>query len=225
MTGRFRKFHISDVKERAYKLDIIWLKDESLEDADDLPEPEALAAEAITELEAAVDGPARSVSYDRGQWKGVGMSKCGAVPLAALVEHSLGGDWGKDATEEVEGYVAVKVVRGTDFTKWKLHRAKEAADRRIKIASLEKRRLREGDLVVEVSGGGPTQPVGRVVRIDRPTLDGSALPLVCSNFFRLLRLKPSVDPRYVERYLRLEYLRGKLDEFSKPDDQSKESSI
>lgn len=55
-TGRFRKFHISDVKERGYKLDITWLKDESLEDADDLPEPEVLAAEAITELEAAVDG-------------------------------------------------------------------------------------------------------------------------------------------------------------------------
>ena len=55
-TGRFRKYHISDVKERGYKLDITWLKDESLEDADDLPEPEILAAEAITELEAAVDG-------------------------------------------------------------------------------------------------------------------------------------------------------------------------
>lgn len=55
-TGRFRKFHVSDIKERGYKLDITWLKDDSLEDADDLPEPEVLAAEAIAELEAAVDG-------------------------------------------------------------------------------------------------------------------------------------------------------------------------
>jgi type I restriction enzyme M protein len=31
------------------------LKDESLEDSDDLPEPQDLAAEAITELEAVVD--------------------------------------------------------------------------------------------------------------------------------------------------------------------------
>ena len=52
---RFRPFHISDIKERAYKLDITWLKDESLEDADDLPEPDVLATEAITELEAVVD--------------------------------------------------------------------------------------------------------------------------------------------------------------------------
>jgi type I restriction enzyme M protein len=53
--GRFRRFHISEVKERGYKLDITWLKDESLEDANDLPEPQDLAAEAITELEAVVD--------------------------------------------------------------------------------------------------------------------------------------------------------------------------
>jgi type I restriction enzyme M protein len=53
--GRFRKFHITDIKKRDYKLDITWLKDESLEDADELPEPQDLAAEAITELEAVVD--------------------------------------------------------------------------------------------------------------------------------------------------------------------------
>ncbi|HOO45698.1 MAG TPA: N-6 DNA methylase, partial [Deltaproteobacteria bacterium] len=53
--GRFRKFHISEIKERNYKLDITWLRDESLEDASDLLEPQDLAAEAITELEAVVD--------------------------------------------------------------------------------------------------------------------------------------------------------------------------
>jgi type I restriction enzyme M protein len=53
--GRFRRFHISEIKDRDYKLDITWLKDESLEDADELPEPQDLAAEAITELEAVVD--------------------------------------------------------------------------------------------------------------------------------------------------------------------------
>ena len=53
--GRFRRFHISEIKKREYKLDITWLRDESLEDAEDLPEPQDLAAEAITELEAVVD--------------------------------------------------------------------------------------------------------------------------------------------------------------------------
>ena len=54
-TGRFRKFHISDIKERGYKLDVTWLKDDSLEDSDELPEPQDLASEAITELESVVD--------------------------------------------------------------------------------------------------------------------------------------------------------------------------
>jgi type I restriction enzyme M protein len=54
-TGRFRSFTIEDVKTRNYKLDITWLKDESLEDADSLPEPIEIATEAITELEAVVD--------------------------------------------------------------------------------------------------------------------------------------------------------------------------
>lgn len=46
---------ISEVKDRDYKLDITWLKDESLEDIDGLPEPQDLTAEAIVELEAVVD--------------------------------------------------------------------------------------------------------------------------------------------------------------------------
>jgi len=54
-TGRFRKFSLDEIKERNYKLDITWLKDESLEENGDLPDPQDLAAEAITELEAVVD--------------------------------------------------------------------------------------------------------------------------------------------------------------------------
>jgi len=41
--------------ETSNKLDITWLKDESVEDSDELPEPQDLAREAITELEAVVD--------------------------------------------------------------------------------------------------------------------------------------------------------------------------
>lgn len=53
--GRFHKFHISEVKERDYKLDITWLKDETLDDGEDLPEPQELAEEAILALQAAVE--------------------------------------------------------------------------------------------------------------------------------------------------------------------------
>ena len=53
---RWRSFHISEVAERNYKIDSLkWLRDESLDDADSLPEPEELATDAIAELKAAVD--------------------------------------------------------------------------------------------------------------------------------------------------------------------------
>ena len=44
------------MKERGFKIEgLKWLRDESLEDASDLPEPEELATEAIGELEEAVN--------------------------------------------------------------------------------------------------------------------------------------------------------------------------
>jgi len=51
---RFRRFELVDIKKRNYNLDVAWLKDDSLEDGDDLPEPQDLANEAVIELEAAI---------------------------------------------------------------------------------------------------------------------------------------------------------------------------
>jgi type I restriction enzyme M protein len=54
---RWRSFTIREIKDRNYKIDSLkWLKDESLDDMDELPEPEELATDAIAELEAAVEG-------------------------------------------------------------------------------------------------------------------------------------------------------------------------
>ena len=55
-TGRFRRFSLGEIKGRGHKLDVTWLKDESLEDSDELPEPQELAGEAIAELDAVVEG-------------------------------------------------------------------------------------------------------------------------------------------------------------------------
>jgi len=52
--GRFRKFSLSQIKKRNYNLDIIWLKDENLEDPNELPEPKELAGDAIAELNICV---------------------------------------------------------------------------------------------------------------------------------------------------------------------------
>lgn len=55
-TERFRCFGIDEIKKREYKLDgFKWIKDESLDDAADLGEPEELITEAVNLLSAAID--------------------------------------------------------------------------------------------------------------------------------------------------------------------------
>ena len=53
--GRFRRFTREWIAERNDNLDIAWLKDESEISSEDLPEPAALAQEALSELEAAMN--------------------------------------------------------------------------------------------------------------------------------------------------------------------------
>jgi type I restriction enzyme M protein len=61
-TGRFRSFTIEEVKSRNYKLDLSWLKDESIEDTDNLPEPDELASESVTELEEVINDLKKIIS-------------------------------------------------------------------------------------------------------------------------------------------------------------------
>ena len=54
--GRWRAFDYEErTKRDKLNLDIFWLKDESLEDAENLPEPEVLAAEIVEDLQAALE--------------------------------------------------------------------------------------------------------------------------------------------------------------------------
>lgn len=135
------------------------------------------------------------------------------VTLEELVARALGGDWGKEPSFESEEYVDVSVVRGADYRNWAAIRASGAAHRKIKRSSLEKRRLAVGDLVLEVSGGGPTQPVGRVLLVDGPALESAENPLVCGNFCRQLSLTDAVLPQFLSFVLQSSYNRGELNAF------------
>jgi type I restriction enzyme M protein len=55
-TERFRAFTYEELMQRdKVSLDIFWLKDESLEDLENLPDPEVLAAEIVEDLETALE--------------------------------------------------------------------------------------------------------------------------------------------------------------------------
>ena len=54
--GRWRCFGYDELAKRdKLNLDILWMKDTSLEDSDSLPEPEVLALEIAADLQAAME--------------------------------------------------------------------------------------------------------------------------------------------------------------------------
>ncbi len=53
--GRWRAYDYSElIKRDKINLDIFWLKDESLEDSANLPDPEVIAADIVEDLQAAL---------------------------------------------------------------------------------------------------------------------------------------------------------------------------
>ena len=54
--GRWREYKYDDMINRdKASLDIFWLKDDSLEDSENLPDPGIIAAEIVEDLEAALE--------------------------------------------------------------------------------------------------------------------------------------------------------------------------
>lgn len=135
------------------------------------------------------------------------------TPLDSVVTFSIGGLWGSKPNDAAVGAPTVAVMRGADYRNWADARASGAAIRSVSLKAAETRRLEVGDLVVEISGGGPTQPVGRVVVIDEPALRSTTLPLIHSNFCRRLVLHRGVNPWFVYYQLLHKYLAGDTERF------------
>jgi type I restriction enzyme S subunit len=135
--------------------------------------------------------------------------------LEEIVIHKLGGEWGvapseADANPEL---VRVRVIRGTEFRHWERDKGATAEDRAIKRSSLARRQLAAGDLVVEVSGGGASQPVGRTLLIDDEAIRrAGGTPLICANFCRQIRIHREIDSAFVHLALSFHYLCGNFDE-------------
>jgi type I restriction enzyme S subunit len=102
-------------------------------------------------------------------------------------------------------FTGVGVIRNTNFTKEGTLDYSDIAQLEVEATKLEKRRLQFGDIILEKSGGGPKQPVGRVALFDRHDGDFSF-----SNFTATLRvLEPDeLDFRFLHRFLHWNYLSG-----------------
>lgn len=110
------------------------------------------------------------------------------VPFGKLIESTIGGDWGKDIPEE-DHSTAVSIIRGTDFPAIASGGIGKVPTRYTTVKKLASRQLQAGDVVVEISGGSPTQPTGRSVFISETTLKRFSSAVVCASFCRRLRPK------------------------------------
>lgn len=81
-------------------------------------------------------------------------------------------------------FIKINVLRNTNFTNSGKLDYSDVAELDVEIRQYEKRKLLFGDIIIERSGGGPAQPVGRVVFFDKPNGEFSF-----SNFTSTLRIK------------------------------------
>lgn len=138
-------------------------------------------------------------------------AKCQLNDLLTFV---LGGDWGESPEHNDPDYIEVKCIRASEIKNWDIEKGSTAANRKIKRSSLQSRELQENDIIIEISGGGPEQPVGRTLLIDREVLIQSAtLPKVCTNFFRFIRPSKEINSNYLNFYLHHFYGSGKVREY------------
>jgi type I restriction enzyme, S subunit len=103
---------------------------------------------------------------------------------------TLNGLW----TGKKKPFVEAGVIRNTNFTPSGVIDYSNVAYLQVEERQLSKRRLEAGDIILERSGGGPKQPVGRVVFFDREDGDFSF-----SNFTSAVRVKDKAtfDPQFV----------------------------
>lgn len=111
--------------------------------------------------------------------------------LGDYVNETIGGEWGKE-NPEGDFTKVVQCIRGTDIADLNIGLANKAPIRFVKESKFEKIEPRNGDIIMEISGGTENQSTGRVVYINEDVKTFFQYPIVFSNFCRLLR----VDEKY-----------------------------
>lgn len=102
-------------------------------------------------------------------------------------------------------YTEVGVIRNTNFTKDGQLDDSDIVYLQVEQKQFEKRKLQFGDIILEKSGGGPKQPVGRVVVFNKKKGLYSF-----SNFTSAIRVKDKdlLNFHYLHLYLYFEYISG-----------------
>ncbi|MEY9584071.1 restriction endonuclease subunit S [Sinorhizobium fredii] len=107
-------------------------------------------------------------------------------PFGFLLGDTIGGDWGKEVPEGHDCH-PVSIIRGTDFPEIAAGGVGKVPSRFTSSKKAERRKLAAWDVLVEVSGGSPTQPTGRSILITQSIIDRFQSDVVCASFCRRFR--------------------------------------
>jgi type I restriction enzyme S subunit len=124
-----------------------------------------------------------------------------------LVGNTIGGDWGKETADD-KHKDQVYIIRGTDIPSVRNNSKGKVPLRWVDPKKLTTRKLCEGDIVIEVSGGSPTQPTGRSLFITTEVLDRFDFPLIPTSFCRLMRPKDDKYAVFLHQHLSHLYQNG-----------------
>ena len=117
-------------------------------------------------------------SSDRSQWK--------SGTFSNIIMSTLNGDWGKEYPSG-NNIKKVYCVRGADIPDVKAGNKGKMPTRYILPKNYATKKLETGDIVVEISGGSPTQSTGRCTAITQSLLDRYDSGMVCTNFCKAIK--------------------------------------
>jgi|GEM_PF-309449 len=121
--------------------------------------------------------------------------------IGSLIEFEIGGGWGEDEKSNEFSEPAF-VIRGTDFDNLPSGDVANVPFRFHKKSNLASRKLRDGDLIFEVSGGSQNEGVAKTTIITDELLGKFNSDVMCASFCKLVR--PSNKE---ESYLLFHFLR------------------
>jgi type I restriction enzyme S subunit len=127
------------------------------------------------------------------------------VSVGAVLSEQIGGTWGTDGPTKETPYAGY-VIRGTDFPRLGAGFYSQVPLRFVSDNHLRSRALKDGDLVIEVSGGSKDQPVGRTTLIDADLISAFPEPILFASFCRMMRPDTCrVSPFFLSEYMRRQY--------------------